>query len=62
MYLPGIPVSQQQNSVRVLSKDWEGLENHNKEMEMELAHIEKHGKNEDSFFLFFFFRLERRSD
>lgn len=49
MYLPGIPVLQQQNSLQLLNRDCEGLETHNKEMEMEveLAHIEKHGKNED---------------
>lgn len=33
--------------------DWEGLQTRNKEIEMEveLPHKEKHGKNEDFFFL-----------
>lgn len=44
----GVPVSQQQNGVQLLTRDWEGLETHNKEMEIEveLAHVEKYGKNE----------------
>lgn len=49
-----------------LTRDWDGLETHNKEteIEVELAHIEKYGKNEAVrvFWFCFGFFLDWRGD